>query len=823
MKVINKTILLILLGVILLVSSVNAADHLIPGNVGDLCDPPDAICKTGLICDDGLCKQSDTDSILGGVGVMCDADLFLYCQKGLECINNICENTKGLVLKKAGESCNKDNLCAKGLECIKGFCKDTGIISTEEKDKKDLEEKFNFMKFNLFESIGGVLEKVNVLMKLTMPFNSIGYSYRMVAEQTYDDKIGVKALLDEALLYRRLAEMKTNYERVGPKEMKEEEKKVDLTKSEPPEPKKFEPGEIEEPKEELLGVEEEFDIFGKERIIPTGELLDLVSGTSVGNFEFGEVESYDIDGEYLYNDGFDPRSETYNFLYVVIGEGHVAYREEFILYDLGDERTIGLYKVLLKGGDVSEVVMSVLDTSEVPSKGFMELVEEEPLPELLKHPDEIQKYLAESNLDEEDVEYMVRAMKITATCDDTPEKEKERGAIAQLIINRVRSGAFPNIIKDVVTADYNPNVAAFLGKRDPAINDVTNGINNPANIACTFSAIMFFECNGPEDEGAKMIQGRTYFLDRRKFVGEVPPWNKVNEVQVAKPNGIFYSGEDTSANKCEERNYRGRALSSAVKEEPRVVSPGVTIVGKVPKPGKFWGLQFQDVNYLVNAVETARSKEIDPCYVLTAIHHESSGAWWVVGNDANVPGCKVISRRKLLLENSPNCKNLYKGTPKESPSKQLMKDCLKNIDNSFTRYERPRKGVNSCFDDLLDTKTYNLGLPKKPEDRINFFCSNQYRSAYTWGIGLGQITPSAGSRSINIAGTTYTHCDLFDAGKNIDAIVDLLKTKGASAGISTENLVKVFGGYVGGGAGYETDKRIKTFNICKNNEEEIVA
>ena len=83
---------------------------------------------------------------------------------------------------------------------------------------------------------------------------------------------------------------------------------------------------------------------------------------------------------------------------------------------------------------------------------------------------------------------------------------------------------------------------------------------------------------------------------------------------------------------------------------------------------------------------------------------------------------------------------------------------------------------------------------------------------------MGQITPPVDSSSIKIGGNVYTHCDLFDPIRNIDATLDLLKIKGASMDVSQNNLEKVFHGYVGAG-GFELSRRLKTFSTCKNNEE----
>ncbi len=206
--------------------------------------------------------------------------------------------------------------------------------------------------------------------------------------------------------------------------------------------------------------------------------------------------------------------------------------------------------------------------------------------------------------------------------------------------------------------------------------------------------------------------------------------------------------------------------------------------------GEQYGIRFDDTTHVQKIMEAADLFNMDFCFPLVVVSHESGGKSDTIGSDANVPGCKIKSRRLLLMRDSEACKNEYGS--EDNPQEALMRDCLNNEDTSYDRYERPKKNVNACLDDFLDTTTYKITKPTRQD-----FCSGNFDPTFTYGIGLGQITPSAGSSSIDIYGKTYTHCELFDPNANIVAMLGLLKEKRAGKGQTQAEIQEVYQRYVG--------------------------
>lgn len=197
-------------------------------------------------------------------------------------------------------------------------------------------------------------------------------------------------------------------------------------------------------------------------------------------------------------------------------------------------------------------------------------------------------------------------------------------------------------------------------------------------------------------------------------------------------------------------------------------------------------LSYRDTTHLPAVIAESQRQGIDICFSKVVVSRESGGQSDIVGVDAEVPGCEIKSRRLLLMEKSGNCQSQY------TTQEDLMNDCLDHKDPNFDRYDRPLSGINDCLDNFLNTQQFSLTKPTKDD-----FCDNIFEESFSYGIGLGQITPSAGTREITIGGASYTHCDLFDPHKNILALVTLLKKKGASINQDEAQIQEVYQKYAG--------------------------
>ncbi|MEK6969804.1 MAG: DUF2272 domain-containing protein [Nanoarchaeota archaeon] len=224
-------------------------------------------------------------------------------------------------------------------------------------------------------------------------------------------------------------------------------------------------------------------------------------------------------------------------------------------------------------------------------------------------------------------------------------------------------------------------------------------------------------------------------------------------------------------------------------------------------PGTFAGLNYKDQTHLLAVVQAAKQQGINPCYALTVVYEESKGVADAVGTDANVPGCDIPARRNLLMKQSTNCQRIYQ------TADALKTECMQNRDLTFTRYNRPKSGVNACLDDLLNTQQYKLSALTKTD-----FCNGNFDNSFTYGIGLGQFTPAAGSSVFTLGSTSYSHCDLFDPQKSIQAIVTHLKNKGAESAGSDDQILSVFAGYGGVSKTYPgLQTRLNSFKTCAAN------
>lgn len=223
--------------------------------------------------------------------------------------------------------------------------------------------------------------------------------------------------------------------------------------------------------------------------------------------------------------------------------------------------------------------------------------------------------------------------------------------------------------------------------------------------------------------------------------------------------------------------------------------------------GTFAGLTYKDRTHLSAVVQAAKQQGINPCYALTVVYEESKGVADAVGTDANVPGCDIPARRNLLMKQSPNCQQTYQ------TADALKTECMQNRDPTFTRYNRPNSGVNACLDDLLNTQQYRLSALTKSD-----FCNGNFDNSFTYGIGLGQFTPAAGSSAFTLGSTSYTHCDLFDPQKSTQAIVTHLKNNGAASAGSDDQVLSVFAGYERVSKSYPgLQARLNSFRICEKN------
>ena len=242
----------------------------------------------------------------------------------------------------------------------------------------------------------------------------------------------------------------------------------------------------------------------------------------------------------------------------------------------------------------------------------------------------------------------------------------------------------------------------------------------------------------------------------------------------------------------------GVAVTSPPADTPKVVTSG---------PGTFAGLSFADTTYLPALVEEAKNQGVDPCYALATVKYESGGQALIVGNDVNAVLCSTISRRKFLLEKSPNCNSIYGGYSPAASGK-LFSDCQQD------------RNLNSCITDFFDIKNYRLDVPTQGQAAKDYFCASpiKYDTGYTYGIGLGQGTPNIGSTTVNMGGVTYSHCDLFDPEKNIKGTVSHLKEKGAGIDQTPEKITLVFSTYVGGTANPQGPIRLASYQTCKNSQ-----
>src|SRR3989344_4263503 len=194
----------------------------------------------------------------------------------------------------------------------------------------------------------------------------------------------------------------------------------------------------------------------------------------------------------------------------------------------------------------------------------------------------------------EDVDYLTKILAQERGCTD--DFKQERGAIAQVAINRVRSGQYGQTVKDVVASNkWNAGFATKI----PA----QKGIDDNTKIGCTISALKFMMCAGEEDIGAKEIGGRDHFVHRCTQKGDglaVPSWNFDNPLMVQPENwnaicenpsnsnqcysnkcGAHFSGTDTSPKDCSLRKYKGGtspSLASSSSAGPAPVSvPGPVV------------------------------------------------------------------------------------------------------------------------------------------------------------------------------------------------------------------------------------------------------
>lgn len=177
---------------------------------------------------------------------------------------------------------------------------------------------------------------------------------------------------------------------------------------------------------------------------------------------------------------------------------------------------------------------------------------------------EVVKQFIRANLGEtyiEDVEYLTRILSIERGCAES--WKQERGAISQVVINRVRSGQYGNSVKDVVATNGGKS---WFGESRSEISDSNRGIDGKMEYrGCLVSAVKFMMCTGEEDVGAKKIGGRQFFVHRDTQVAlgrQVPQWNYINPIQVQDhSNAAHFSGEDTSNKDCSVRRYKGGGSS----------------------------------------------------------------------------------------------------------------------------------------------------------------------------------------------------------------------------------------------------------------------
>ncbi len=172
---------------------------------------------------------------------------------------------------------------------------------------------------------------------------------------------------------------------------------------------------------------------------------------------------------------------------------------------------------------------------------------------------EVKKFITD-NLGEqyiEEVEYLTRLLSIERGC--AKKWAKERGAIPQVVINRVNSpGKYGSTIKEVVSKDGGKS---WFGISNEKINDPQRGIDGGKSYkGCLQSALNFMLCKGQEDLGAKEVKGRTHFVHRCTQIKQgkqVPSWNYKNPLQVQSENcAAHFSGNDISEKDCSLRKYK---------------------------------------------------------------------------------------------------------------------------------------------------------------------------------------------------------------------------------------------------------------------------
>ena len=157
----------------------------------------------------------------------------------------------------------------------------------------------------------------------------------------------------------------------------------------------------------------------------------------------------------------------------------------------------------------------------------------------------------------EDVEYLTRLLSIERGC--AQKWAKERGAIAQVVINRVNTPSrWGENSKEVVAKNGGKS---WFGVSNEKINDPLRGIDGKESYkGCLQSALNFMMCKGQEDLGAKEIGGRTGFVHRCTQVKEgreVPDWNYKNPLQVQSETcAAYFSGDDISNKDCSLRKYK---------------------------------------------------------------------------------------------------------------------------------------------------------------------------------------------------------------------------------------------------------------------------
>jgi hypothetical protein len=157
----------------------------------------------------------------------------------------------------------------------------------------------------------------------------------------------------------------------------------------------------------------------------------------------------------------------------------------------------------------------------------------------------------------EDVEYLTRILSIERGC--SLKWEEERGAIAQVVINRVKTpGKWGDTVKAVVATNGGKS---WFGASSSKIQDSNRGISGTDSRDCLVSALKFLTCQGLESQGATEIGGRTHFVHRctQEAQGrKVPSWNYDNPLQVQSEKcAAHFSGKDTSAKACSVRFYKG--------------------------------------------------------------------------------------------------------------------------------------------------------------------------------------------------------------------------------------------------------------------------